>query len=494
MKKIVMLIVLLTFPVLSVYASDNITMGKLKQLESHAVSQEKQVNLKQTQRASIKSVLLANNTVIINYTGDIKYNILKGKKLNCHGVYVLDIINPSHVYSTKVQIFKSSQASVVTEVVTAWHSTQQDKTLYNAPFLRVSIHTKKCKSKIVKENGKLRIVFGSQKSTVNTQLQKERAILKKLKGQQSNEIKGQLQTDVGHQLGSGLPAALNAVKHCPVHHKNTSHTTPPLPAAKQPPAYKFYSAKYKVPPPPKQMSYSHHKTSTALKVLADAFAKPDVITKIAVSNTDVNRIISPEPIKDVVYSKEKGLMVHFIGKNAFIKFVIKRDIDGSFSYITQPAEIYVVTQDAVYTIIVSPQNVAGRTIRLSGGNLKKIQANNKMFAQLPYEKRIIKIIKSVYKNNIPYSWDVVHPQNPKPIVIKDFLFVTPLTLINIEGTGFSLKEYKVVSPMSMHITETDFLSKKLAKNPKAIALTGFNISKDNPVYLFIVTKGGGNEQ
>ena len=228
--------------------------------------------------------------------------------------------------------------------------------------------------------------------------------------------------------------------------------------------------------------------------MADAFAKPDVITKIAVSNTDVNRIVSPEPIKDVVYSKEKGLMVHFIGKNAFIKFVIKRNIDGSFSYITQPAEIYVVTQDAVYTIIVSPQNVAGRTIRLSGGNLKKIQTNNKMFAQLPYEKRIIKIIKSVYKNNIPYSWDVVHPQNPKPIVIKDFLFITPLTLINIEGTGFSLKEYKVVSSISMHITETDFLSKKLAKNPKAIALTGFNVSKDNPVYLFIVTKGGGNEQ
>lgn len=386
MKKIVVLFILLTFPVLSVYASDNITMGKLKQLESHAVSQEKRVNLsnlkKQPQRLSAKNVSLDNNSV---------------------------------------------------------------------------------------------------KPAANAQLQKEQAILKKLKAQSLQK----------QSASNSNP--FTAVSHqCPIH-KRASHLTPPLPAAKQPPAYKFYSAKYKVPPPPKRISYSHHKTSTVLKVMADAFAKPDVITKIAVSNTDVNRIVSPEPIKDVVYSKEKGLLVHFIGKNAFIKFVIKRNADGSYTYIQQPAEIYVVTPDAVYTIIVSPQNIAGRTIRLSGGNLKKISANKQMFVQLPYEKKLIKIIKAVYKNNIPYTWDVVHPQNPKPIVINDFLFVTPLTLVSIEGTGFSLKEYKVTSPMNMRISENDFITVKLAKNPRAIALTGFNVSKDNPVYLFIVTRGGKNE-
>ena len=502
MRKIVILFVLLAFPVLSAYASDNVSAGKLKRLESQV----------QPLGAVIKSVSIDNNTVTINYSGQIKYNVLKGRKLNCPGVYVLDIINPSRVFSTRTQIITPTHRGIISKVVTAWHSTPQDKLLYNAPFLRVSVHINKCKSRIIKENGELKIVFGSKNSTADSQLQKERTVLKKLRAEY-------LRRD--NLTASFTPQTLNAGKHCPVGHgysrpvslnhtknkkkaKKTSgsqsnhkytFTAPPGRAAHfRLPAYKMYSAKYKIPPIPKYEPRAQHKASTTLKVLPDVFVKPGIITKVTVSNTDVNRIVSPEPIKDVVFSKEKGLMVHFIGKNAFIKFVIKKNPDGTYTYIQEPSEIYVVTQNAVYTIILYPKNTAGRTIRLSGGSLNKIKANERMFAQLPYEKKIVKIIKAVYKNNIPYSWDVTHPQNPTPIIVRGSLTATLITTVNVVGTGFYLKEYKITSPVSMRITETDFLSTKLAKNPRAIALTGFEVSKGNPVYLFIVARGGGSEQ
>lgn len=355
-----------------------------------------------------------------------------------------------------------------------------------------------------------------QSSKISVQIQSERAFLQKLKAESSHS---------GNSAKKIAPQTLSAVKHCPVGHtyrhsvnhnyaikakkrvKKTSYnqsihqfafTAPPGRAVHSClPAYKMYSAKYKVPPLPRyprHRLYSQYKTTTALKVLPDVFVRPSMITKVVVSNTDVNRIVSPEPIKDVVYSKEKGLMVHFIDRNAFIKFVIKKNPNGTYTYIQEPSEIYVVTTDAVYTIILLPKNIVGRTIRLSGGTLNKIKINERMFAQLPYEKKIIKIIKAVYKNNIPYSWDVTHPQNPTPIIVKGSLTATLITSVNVVGTGFYLKEYKITSPISMHVVETDFLSVKLAKNPKAIALTGFEVSKDNPVYLFIVARGGGNEQ
>lgn len=341
---------------------------------------------------------------------------------------------------------------------------------------------------------------------INVQIQNEKAFLQKLKAQQQT-----------------LPQTLKTAKHCPLRHAHSqpisvsyskpkpktasikhkdnqsrqfSFTPPGRAGQCRLPAYKVYSATYKVPPPPAGTVHKKEKlsSSNSIKILPDAFIKPSVITKVVVSNTDVNRIVSPEPIEDVVYSKEKGLMVHFIGKNAFIKFVIKENPDGTYSYIEIPSEVYVVTPDAVYTMILTPKNIEGRTIRLTGGNLKKIRENKQMFSQLPYEKQLIKIIKSVYTNNIPPTWDVIHPQKPKPIIIKNSLFVTPITLVSIEGTGYLLKEYKVTSNVPTRIKETDFINVKLAKKPKAVALTKFNVSKDDPAYLFIVARGGDNEQ
>ena len=53
---------------------------------------------------------------------------------------------------------------------------------------------------------------------------------------------------------------------------------------------------------------------------------PEISQTVELSNTDVNRFICTDNIQDVVYSKEKGVVVKYSGKNAFVKFqiVLKR--------------------------------------------------------------------------------------------------------------------------------------------------------------------------
>ncbi|AEA33608.1 TraK domain-containing protein [Hippea maritima] len=477
---------------------------------------------------TVNSVSVDNNTVTIEHTGNIEYKILTPGDLKHSDIYVVDIVAPDHVFDTKSHVYKPKN-SVIKKVVTAWHYFDTEK-LYHVPFLRVTVHidSKKFKPKLTDDNNTLKVVFTdppqSQVNPADLQLRQEQEFLKKLKAQQK-ELKTiskpavklvDNNTKHSNKKDNATKPYITALhpKSCSAH-KNSGHVCMPKPKkgfsstnpASQPkfdqhpksniynpynpsePAYKVYSSMYRVPPPPR---YTHLKKKV-LKVLPDTFINPDVITKVEVSNVDVNRIVSPEPIKDIVYSKEKGLMVNYVGKNAFIKFVIKANPDGTYDYIQEPSEVYIVTQDAVYTLILKPSQVAGRTIRLSGGTLKKIQANENMFSQLPYEKKIIKIIKSVYKNDIPDTWDVSHPQNPKPIILPNGLTAKLITTVKIEGTGFNLKEYEITGSTPISISETDFLNTKLARHPKAISLTGFKVSKDEPVYLLIVAGEGDNE-
>ena len=44
---------------------------------------------------------------------------------------------------------------------------------------------------------------------------------------------------------------------------------------------------------------------------------PEITTQVRLSNSDINRVICPVDIKDVIYSEEKGLAVNLSGKNAY---------------------------------------------------------------------------------------------------------------------------------------------------------------------------------
>ena len=72
---------------------------------------------------------------------------------------------------------------------------------------------------------------------------------------------------------------------------------------------------------------------------------PEITTQVRLSNSDINRVICPVDIKDVIYSEEKGLAVNLSGKNAFVKFLVVKK-DGKEMYSMTPSELYFVCDGA----------------------------------------------------------------------------------------------------------------------------------------------------
>jgi len=235
--------------------------------------------------------------------------------------------------------------------------------------------------------------------------------------------------------------------------------------------------------------YHHHR----IPFYPDRYVPPEKPTLVSVSRNSVNRIVCPDTIKDIVFSKEKGAIVKFEGNNAYIKFLEQKDpTTGKIIYDKSPNEFYVTCNDTVYTIIAIPADIGTRIIRLMGNNKKKILANQHQFEQLPFEKKIIKIIKSVYKDDLPSTWDI---DNKIKLYKKDNLFVKLIRTIKIIGTGFTVREFSVTPDKNIKripLNEKMFLIPALSKNIVAVSLEKLLLKRGEHTRLFIVSKKGAD--
>ena len=53
---------------------------------------------------------------------------------------------------------------------------------------------------------------------------------------------------------------------------------------------------------------------------------------------DINRIVCPGPMNDLIFSQEKGMTGHFSGNNGFIKFKIE-DSGDDYVYADTQSEL-----------------------------------------------------------------------------------------------------------------------------------------------------------
>ena len=85
---------------------------------------------------------------------------------------------------------------------------------------------------------------------------------------------------------------------------------------------------------------------------------------VELSAREINRIVCPGPMTDLIFSEEKGLTGHFSGNNAFVKFTAE-EVGGKLKYSKEPSEIHVVCNGSVYTIIGAPAEINAATVRLA---------------------------------------------------------------------------------------------------------------------------------
>jgi conjugal transfer pilus assembly protein TraK len=223
---------------------------------------------------------------------------------------------------------------------------------------------------------------------------------------------------------------------------------------------------------------------------------PEVATLVKLSSTDVNRFVCADRIKDVVYSKEKGINVRYSGKDAFVKFLIEIK-NGEKQYIAAPTELFIVCGEDTYNIIGAPdRSIPSQTVYLSSGQQGNIKKNMTLFAGMPYEEKILTILKHVYTNTMPESFDVTRT-NKSFNLFKD-VSLTLVRVVEVGGEGLRVKEYSAVSrnPASgtIPLKEKDFLLSELALNPAGIAIDKHNLKSGDIARILVVerTEDGGN--
>jgi conjugal transfer pilus assembly protein TraK len=254
-----------------------------------------------------------------------------------------------------------------------------------------------------------------------------------------------------------------------------------------------------VPPPPaaiKQKTYDDLTDSDVIRSLDNGSRTvlPEVTTKVLLSNRDVNRIICQNgPIKDVIYSQEKGISIKTGSNNAFVKFLISTNpMAADLTYSETPSEIYVVCGDdnTVYTLIAEPKNIPAQTIELASSK-KAIKKTLSLFEGLAFEKKVILLIQSAYRHDVVDDLTVKIINQPIDVFREmDVLFGRQIVA---DGEGLTLNEYilslkPTSSKAEMPMDEKFFLVPELTQKPVGIALEHMTLTMGHASRLFIVEK------
>lgn len=214
---------------------------------------------------------------------------------------------------------------------------------------------------------------------------------------------------------------------------------------------------------------------------------PEVPTRIVLSNVDVNRLrCETGPVRDVIYSREKGVSVVLHGSDVFVKYqVAVNQATGDKQYVTVPTDLYVVCGDqAVYQMVAVPQRVPAQTVVLRS-RLQDIKKQISLFEGVPFEKGILNLIKWAYRDEIPDAFTVIRTN--QPFASFEDVELVLVRVVEAEGLGLRLKEYIVTSKKPMRVTEKTFLLPAISRAPLALALTGHELGQ-KPVRLFVVER------
>jgi len=224
-----------------------------------------------------------------------------------------------------------------------------------------------------------------------------------------------------------------------------------------------------------------------MPVLAYGFLSigPEELAQVEMSSTDVNRIIcAGGEIKDVVYSKEKGLTVKVMGSDAFVKFPVLQK-DDKLAYADSPMEVYISCGDAVYSIIASPKKIPPVTVQIEDRK-RRLRENLSLFKGLAFEDKVLRLIKYAYLEEYPDSFAVeaATGESSQPDIKYTSLDVRLRKKVKVDGEGLVLYEYLITPENDMELRETDFIP--LAKRPVSIAIESTAVSKGGNYRLFVV--------
>jgi conjugal transfer pilus assembly protein TraK len=143
-----------------------------------------------------------------------------------------------------------------------------------------------------------------------------------------------------------------------------------------------------------------------------------------------------------------------------------------------------------------PARIPAQTVQLSPGKAGTARKNIELYGELPFEKKIITIVKRVYMNDTPDSF-TKSAVNRKMDIFKE-LEVTLRSIYSIEGEGLRVKEFEVrMSPASaldsISFKESDFLRTEISLHPVAVSAESMTLKKGETSRVFVVERNEGGQ-
>lgn len=207
---------------------------------------------------------------------------------------------------------------------------------------------------------------------------------------------------------------------------------------------------------------------------------------VEVSLKDVTRIVCFTNITRTVYSKEKGVEIKTVDKNAFIKNLPKEIAEPSsgriaIEYDSRPKEVYIVCGDKTFSLLLIPRDIPANTIYLKSSYADK----EKAFAfekSGDYETMMLSLIKSAYLEDIPEGYDVEDIEK----VLRDYREIRLVHKRNYTGIMFQVQEYVLMAKKDLNINEITLLEAVSPKNPLAVSIVSPLLGTNEQGRFFIV--------
>jgi conjugal transfer pilus assembly protein TraK len=190
----------------------------------------------------------------------------------------------------------------------------------------------------------------------------------------------------------------------------------------------------------------------------ELFVEPETSTPLKVSNRDVNRVHCAGAIEDVIWSNEKPMSVSPAKNgNVFVKFLVRRQGEREVAA-TLPADLHVVCNGQVYTMILYPKPSDSVTIHLGRGRAESIQSVTDEWGALPLEERVKRITLAMFREETPSGFS----RSPTRGERRDVRFYEGMSVqgvyeLRAPGLGLSATEYRVVVSQATTLDERDFL-------------------------------------
>jgi conjugal transfer pilus assembly protein TraK len=216
----------------------------------------------------------------------------------------------------------------------------------------------------------------------------------------------------------------------------------------------------------------------------------EITTAVALSSSDINRIVCPGTVNDLIFSEEKGIEGHFAGNSAFVKFKITKKGD-ELSYATTPTELYVICNNAVYSLIATPKRIPAVTLRLAPVGTDRLKANIARFQGLAFEKKVLQLVREAYTGQYPESYRLSAVDIP--VNLSADLLVRLYRVVDIEGAGFRVKEFSVRAAgkdKGLQLDEKMFLKPDMGEGIAAVAVERHRIGPGESTRVFVVERKG----